>query len=314
VQRNLITIGDLTTDEILVFFRETKHFKKLRAPELRKYRSRLRGRRLLLLFLEPSTRTRVSFEVAGYNLGMDVVTVTAGESSVVKGESLVDCALTLGALGFHLAVVRHKDLNAVKTFSSYFDGSVINGGEGSNSHPTQALVDAFTLWERGLLHSDLRIGICGDIAKSRVARSNARLLNRFGIVPYFIAPPELLPSFMHSSGEIVDVPGEAGFQVQINYALDDVISSLDVLMMLRIQRERRDATAKLPIAEFTQNYQLNAARLQKLPQSALIMHPGPVNRGVEVTDQVFADPRCEIVEQVRNGLLMRMSVLGHLLK
>jgi len=314
VQRNLITIADLTTDEILVFFRETKHFKKLRETELRKYRTRLRGRRLLLLFLEPSTRTRVSFQVAGKNLGMDVVTVTASESSVVKGESLVDCALTFSALGFHVAVLRHSELNATKTFASYFDGSVINGGEGTNSHPTQALLDAFTLWERGLLHSDLRVGICGDIGMSRVARCNARLLNRFGVVPYFIAPPELLPSFMHRNGEIVDVPGEAGFQAQIAYSLDDVIKSLDVLMMLRMQRERREGGAKVPIEAFIQNFQLNPARLQKLPPSSLIMHPGPVNRGVEVTDQVFADPRCAISEQVQNGVLMRMSLLGHLLK
>lgn len=314
MQRNLITIGDLTTDQILVFFRETKHFKKLREAELRKYRSRLRGRRLLLLFFEPSTRTRVSFQIAGMNLGMDVATVTADGSSMVKGESLVDCALTFAALGFHLTVLRHSELNAAKTFASYFDGSVINGGEGTNAHPTQALVDAFTLWERGLLHSSLRIGICGDIAMSRVARSNARLLNRFGIIPYFIAPPELLPSFMQRNGEIVDVPGEAGFQAQISYSLDDLIGTLDALMMLRMQRERREPGARLPLSEFKQNFQLNAARLRKLLDSALVMHPGPVNRDVELAAEVFADPRCVISEQVHNGTLMRMSVLSHILK
>ncbi len=310
--KNLITENDLNAEEVLVILREAKHFKKLRRRELSKFSSRLRGRKMALLFYEPSTRTRVSFELAGRGLGIDSVFVDASSSSSAKGEGLVDEAITFSSLGFDLAVIRHPDIGAAKTFASYFEGSVINAGDGISSHPTQAIVDAFTLWERGLLRSDLVVGIVGDILNSRVARSNARLLNKFGIIPTFIAPPQFLPKMMQKNEQLVEVPGELGYQVHIVYSFESVLEKLDVVMLLRIQKERYE-TLPLVISEFSKSYQLNAKRLSMLRPSALIMHPGPPNRGVEIADEVFADERCVIGEQVRNGIFVRMSVLSFVL-
>lgn len=311
--RNLITENDLTSEEVLVIFREAKHFKKLRKKELAKFSSRLSGVKVALIFYEPSSRTRVGFELAAKNLGMNTVVVDAVTSSSAKGESLVDEAQTFSSLGFDIVVMRHPDVGAVKTFANYFNGSVINAGDGISAHPTQALVDAFSLWERGLLRSDLVIAIVGDILNSRVARSNARLLNKFGIIPTFVAPPEYLPKIMQADGELVQVPGDLGYQAHVVYNFDDILEKADAVMMLRIQKERYE-TLPMTISEFTQRYQLNAKRLARLKPSAVIMHPGPVNRGIEIVDEVFADERCLISEQVKNGVFVRMSVLSFVME
>jgi len=313
VAKNLINENDLSTEEVVIIFRHAKHFKKLRRKELQRFSEKLKGRRMLLLFHEPSTRTRLSFEAAGRLLGLETFVVDSQTSSAVKGEDLVDEAQTFSALGFDLAVVRHPENGSIKTFASYFTGSVINAGEGVTAHPTQALVDLFTLWERGLLRADLKIGIVGDILNSRVARSNARLLNKFGIIPSFIAPPEFLPKFMQKHEEIVEVPGELGYRAHVRYSLEPVLPELDAIMMLRIQKERYE-TLPMSFADFARVCQLNHRRLEKLSPRAIIMHPGPVNRGVEVSDEVFADERCVINEQVRNGLFVRLSLINYLLE
>ncbi len=311
--RNLITENDISADETILLFRDAKHFKKLRKKELAKFSHRLVGRRMLLLFYEPSTRTRISFELSARNLGIQTTIVESSYSSAMKGESLVDEAQTFDALGFDVVVMRHPEIGAVKNFSLYFTGSVINAGDGINAHPTQALVDAFTLWERGLLRSDVNIGIVGDILNSRVARSNARLLNKFGILPSFIAPPEFLPKILQGDNQLIEVPGELGYRVHVMYDLDEAIEKLDVIMMLRVQRERYESLP-MSIPEFSRRYQLNSGRLSKLKPSAVIMHPGPVNRAVEISDDVFADSRCLINEQVANGVPLRMALLNFLLE
>jgi len=313
VAKNLISENDLTAEEVILIFRHAKHFKKLRRRELARFSEKLKGRRMLLLFHEPSTRTRLSFESAGRILGLETFVVDSQTSSASKGENLVDEAQTFSALGFDLAVIRHPENGSVKTFASYFAGSVINAGEGTTAHPTQALVDLFTLWDRGLLRADLKIGIVGDILNSRVARSNARLLNKFGITPTFIAPPEFLPKFMQKHEELVEVPGELGYRAYVSYSLESALPELDVIMMLRIQKERYE-TLPMSFSDFARGYQLNHRRLEKLSSRALIMHPGPVNRGVEVSDDVFADERCVINEQVANGLFVRLSLINYLLE
>ncbi len=313
MKKNLISEKDLSVNEAVLIFRTANHFKKLRRRELLTYSRKLRGRRMILIFYEPSTRTRISFELAARSLGIQTYTAISSASSALKGEALADEALTFSSMGFDAAVIRHPQSGSAKTFADSFAGLVINGGDGISAHPSQALLDAFTLWERQLLKPNLKVGIVGDILNSRVARSNARLLNKFGITPMFIAPPEMLPKLLQRNNQIVDMPGDLGYRVHIFYNFDEVIGDLDVVMMLRIQRERYD---QLPISvkEFARRYQLNAERLAKLKQGAVIMHPGPVNRGVEIADEVFADRRCLITEQVRNGYFVRMSILNFFLK
>jgi len=257
-KRDIITVSDLTDGEIHSLFAQADGYARALGERRNLSASRLAACNCLLMFYEPSTRTRVSFELAAKHFGMRVCVVTAKGSSVVKGESIEDTAQTFGAMGFDLAVVRHDEDDGVARFAREFPASVISGGSGKAAHPTQALLDAYALWKRGLLHPGLRIAIVGDLLHSRVARSNVRLLNRFGIVPLLVAPRELMPPEFRSDGEPLDA---AGVKAVAHLALDPLLPQLDAIMMLRTQLERHGGHPLVDPETFTADYQLNARRL-----------------------------------------------------
>ena len=311
MKRDLITVSDLTDDELQNIFQRAQEFERMSAQERLSLRAKLEGKYCLLLFYEPSTRTRLSFEVAAKAFGMAACVAAAESSSVVKGESIADTAQTCGALGFNLAVMRHPDDGAVADFAKHFPSPVINGGSGKFAHPTQALLDAYVLWKRNLLRDSLRVAICGDILHSRVARSNVRLFNRFGITPILVAPKELMPDGFAQDVSSSDIES---LQVKTQHDLDSILGEIDVIMMLRTQLERHGGVALIRPKDFIAGYQLNAARLEQLNSSAAIMHPGPVVRGSELTDDVMEDKRSIIVEQVAGGVFVRMALVDLLMQ
>ncbi|CAM3470537.1 Aspartate carbamoyltransferase [Stackebrandtia soli] len=261
----------------------------------------LRGRTVVNLFYEDSTRTRVSFETAAKRLSADVVNFSAKGSSVSKGESLKDTALTLQAMGADAVVIRHSSSGAAHRLTQWLDGSVINAGDGTHEHPTQALLDAFTIRQRLGRVNGLRVAIVGDVLHSRVARSNIALLSTFGAHVTLVAPPTLLPV------------GIDGWPVDVSYDLDATIATSDVVMMLRVQRERMGDSFFPSIREYSRRYGLDGARMRALPDEAIVMHPGPMIRGMEIAADVADSPRSVIVEQVANGVFVRMAVLYLLL-
>lgn len=308
MKRDLITVNDLTVPETLALFAAAREYELMLPAERRQLRELRAGRQCLLMFYEPSTRTRVSFQVAAHAFGMSTCVADAAGTSVVKGESLTDTAQTFGAMGFDLAVFRHPEEGSAAQFARELSCPTVNGGDGCNAHPTQALLDCYTLWKRKLLKEGLQIGICGDVLHSRVARSNARLLNRFSITPHFIAPPELL------TGDAVGDASKLGFLASLHTELDPLLPELDVLMMLRTQFERHGGKELISRGQFIAGYQLNHVRLQRLKPGAVIMHPGPVNRGIELTGEAMADRRSAILEQVANGVFVRMAIIAMLLE
>jgi aspartate carbamoyltransferase catalytic subunit len=256
------------------------------------------------LFYEDSTRTRISFEAAAKRLSADVINFSAKGSSVAKGESLKDTALTLEAMGADAVVIRHGASGAPHRLAGWVRGSVVNAGDGTHEHPTQALLDAFTIRRRlrpngGL--DGLRVTIAGDILHSRVARSNMLLLTTLGAQVTLVAPPTLLPLAVGS------------WPCNVSYDLDSELPKSDVVMMLRVQQERMSAAYFPSVREYSRRYGLDVARMAKLPGHAIVMHPGPMNRGVEIAAEVADSPRSTIVEQVANGVTVRMAVLYLLL-
>ncbi len=266
----------------------------------------LRGRTVVNLFYEDSTRTRTSFELAAKRLSADVVNFAAKGSSVSKGESLKDTALTLEAMGADAVVVRHSMSGAAHRLAGWVRGSVVNAGDGTHEHPTQALLDAFTMRRRlrggsGDLDG-LRVVLVGDVLHSRVARSNVLLLSTLGADVTLVAPPTLLPV------------GVESWPVRVDYDVDATLPGADVVMMLRVQRERMAGGFFPSAREYSRRYGLDARRMAALPDSAIVMHPGPMNRGMEIAAEVADDPkRSTIVEQVTNGVSVRMAVLYLLL-
>jgi aspartate carbamoyltransferase catalytic subunit len=264
----------------------------------------LRGRTVITLFYENSTRTRVSFEIAGKWMSADVVNVSASGSSVSKGESLRDTALTLAAAGADCVIVRHPASGAADRLAGWLaepGTSVINAGDGTHEHPTQALLDAATLRERLGELTGRRIAIVGDVLHSRVARSNVHLLRTLGADVVLVAPPTLLPT------------GVAGWGVGVSHDLDAELPSLDAVMLLRVQAERMHGAFFPSAREYAISYGLSQGRAERLPDHAVVLHPGPMLRGMEIASSVADSPRAAIVDQVRNGVHMRMSVLYHLL-
>ncbi|MGW0517224.1 aspartate carbamoyltransferase catalytic subunit [Crossiella sp. NPDC003009] len=264
----------------------------------------LRGRTVITLFYENSTRTRVSFEVAGKWMSADVVNVSASASSVNKGESLRDTALTLSAIGADCVIVRHPASGAAHRLAGWLAGTgtvVINAGDGMHEHPTQALLDAATLRERLGELAGRRIGIVGDLLHSRVARSNVHLLRTLGAEVVLIAPPTLVPAGIEQWG------------VPVCYDLDAELPALDAVMLLRVQAERMHGGFFPSAKEYSIAYGLNEARLRMLPEHAVVLHPGPMLRGMEIASAVADSPRAAITDQVSNGVHMRMAVLYHLL-
>jgi aspartate carbamoyltransferase catalytic subunit len=261
----------------------------------------LRGRTVVNLFYEDSTRTRTSFELAAKRLSADVVNFSAKGSSVSKGESLKDTALTLQAMGADAVVIRHSAAGAAHRLACWVDGSVVNAGDGTHEHPTQALLDAYTMRARLGRVEGLKVAIVGDVLHSRVARSNVLLLAALGAGVTLVGPPTLLPV------------GVESWPATVSYDLDSVLGDQDVVMMLRVQRERMNDSFFPSAREYTRRYGLDRGRLARLPEHAIVMHPGPMNRGMEITPEVADSPRSTIVEQVSNGVSVRMAVLYLLL-
>jgi aspartate carbamoyltransferase catalytic subunit len=261
----------------------------------------LRGRTVVNLFYEDSTRTRTSFELAAKRLSADVINFSAKGSSVAKGESLKDTALTLEAMGADAVVCRHPSSGAPHRLSGWVRGSVVNAGDGTHEHPTQALLDAFTIRQRLGRVEGLAVTIVGDVLHSRVARSNVWLLSTLGARVTVVAPPTLVPA------------GIDCWPVDVSYDIDAVLGKSDVVMMLRVQRERMNAAFFPTEREYTRRYGLDADRLAAMPPDSIVMHPGPMIRGMEIASDVADSPRSTIVDQVTNGVSVRMAVLYLLL-
>lgn len=298
--KHLIDIDEYSVEEITEILDTARSFKEVNDRIIKKLPT-LRGRTVINLFLEPSTRTRTSFEIAGKRMSADVINFSASSSSTKKGETLADTGETLNAMNADLIVVRSKQEGAPRLLARHVDAHIVNGGDGKHQHPTQALLDAFTIRERLGHLEGLRIGIVGDIAHSRVVGSLVPLLVKMGAKPIVIGPPTLMPS----------EPGWWG--CDWSYTLDDVLPELDVVYMLRIQMERLDGAPLPSLREYTMLYGIDTARLAAMKPEAIIMHPGPINRGVELTAEAADSERAVILDQVNAGVAVRMSVMYLLL-
>ncbi len=300
MKRHLLSAADLTRDDALLVLDTAAELARVADRPIKKLPT-LRGRTVVNLFFEDSTRTRLSFEVAAKRLSADVINFSAKGSSVSKGESLKDTALTLEAMGADAVVVRHQASGAPHRLAQWVHGSVVNAGDGTHEHPTQALLDAFTMRQRMGRLEGLHVAVVGDVLHSRVARSNVLLLDTLGASVTLVAPPTLLPV------------GVDTWPCAVSYDFDTVLPKSDVVMMLRVQRERMNASFFPTTREYSRRYGLDAARMGLLPEEAIVMHPGPMNRGVEIAAEVADSPRSTIVQQVTNGVSVRMAVLYLLL-
>jgi len=304
--KHLLSAADLTRDDAVLILDTAAELATLTDRSVKKLPT-LRGRTVVNLFFEDSTRTRISFELAAKRLSADVINFAAKGSSVSKGESLKDTALTLEAMGADAVVIRHGASGAPHRLatSGWIQGSVVNAGDGTHEHPTQALLDAFTLRQHlragaGDL-AGIRVAIVGDILHSRVARSNVLLLRTLGADVTLVAPPTLMPL------------GVESWPCHVSYRIDDVLPDVDAVMMLRVQAERMQAAYFPSALEYSRLFGLDAARMSRLPDHAIVMHPGPMNRGMEISADVADSPRAVMVEQVANGVSVRMAVLYLLL-
>jgi len=311
VIRHLLSAGDLSRDDATLVLDTADEMARLTEGRAVKKLPTLRGRTVVNLFFEDSTRTRTSFELAAKRLSADVINFSAKGSSLSKGESLKDTALTLEAMGADGVVVRHSSSGAPYRLatSGWINACVVNAGDGTHEHPTQALLDAFTMRRRLNGHdtatgTDLagrRVTIVGDVLHSRVARSNVLLLHTLGAEVTLVAPPTLLPV------------GVDAWPCATSYDLDGELAKSDVVMMLRVQRERMNDAFFPSSREYSRRYGLDGARMAQLPEHAIVMHPGPMNRGMEIAAEVADSARSTIVEQVTNGVSVRMAVLYLLL-
>jgi aspartate carbamoyltransferase catalytic subunit len=279
----------------------SEHFREVTQREIPKVPA-LRGKVVVSLFYEDSTRTRLSFETAAKRLSADTMTFTVSSSSVKKGESLLDTVQTIEAMGVDAIVVRHAAAGAAHRVAAWSQASVVNGGDGRHEHPTQALLDAYTLrTHRGPSLDGCRIAIVGDIRNSRVARSNVKAFHALGCEVMLVAPPTLVPDRLD------------GWPVTVSYDLDQILPDVDVVYLLRIQRERIDQALFPSIREYARRWGLTVERAARLKPDTLVMHPGPMNRGVEIADEVANSTRSLVTEQVANGVAVRMAVLWSLL-
>ncbi len=295
--RHLLGIEGLTAPEISFLLDLSDHYANQQRQRARRER-KLDGRSVINLFFENSTRTRTSFELAAQRLGADVINMQVAASSIKKGETLIDTAMTLNAMHPDVLVVRHPDSGAVALLAEKVTGSVINGGDGSHEHPTQALLDALTIRRRKGRLQGLKVAICGDILHSRVARSNIYLLNIMGAQVRVIAPPTLLPAKIEMLG------------VEAFYDMTEGLKDCDIVMMLRLQTERMQGTYVPSIREYFRFFGLDHEKLKAAKPDAMIMHPGPMNRGVEIDSELADDiDRSAIREQVEMGVAVRMACL-----
>lgn len=299
---HLLSVNDLSREGALEVLDTARELSRITDGAIKKLPT-LRGRTVVNLFFEDSTRTRLSFEAAAKRLSADVINFSAKGSSVSKGESLKDTAQTLEAMGAQLVIVRHGSSGAAARLaqSGWISSHVVNAGDGMHEHPTQALLDAYTIRDHFPDHdrdfTGLRVGIVGDILHSRVARSNALLLTSLGAEVVLIAPPTLIPIGIES------------WPVRVSYDLDAEIESLDAIMMLRVQSERMSDAFFPSEREYARDFGLGAERVKALKESAIIMHPGPMNRGLEISASSADSQRSVILDQVANGVIVRMAVL-----
>ncbi|MCU0722550.1 MAG: aspartate carbamoyltransferase catalytic subunit [Planctomycetes bacterium] len=295
-RRHLLGLEELTKEEILHILDTAESFKEVSTRSIKKVPA-LRGKVVVNLFFEPSTRTRTSFGLAATRLSADVVDFSKTGSSASKGETLKDTARNLQAMGVDIVVIRHEAPGTPLALSKILDASVVNAGDGPHEHPTQGLLDIFTMREAKGRIEGLKVLFVGDITHSRVARSNIWGLTKLGAEVAVVGPATLIPRSLTTLG------------VKIHYDLDEIIGEFDVINLLRIQFERQQANLFPSIREYTRLYAINGERLARAKEDVLIMHPGPVNRGVEITPDVADGPHSAILRQVTNGLAVRMAVL-----
>jgi aspartate carbamoyltransferase catalytic subunit len=295
-RKDLLGIRELEPSEIETILDTAAAFKTVGARDIKKVPA-LRGKTMVNFFVEPSTRTRISFELAAFRLSADVVNISATTSSLQKGETLKDTALNLQALYADIIVLRHGSAGAPKFLAERLDSSIINAGDGAHEHPTQALLDVFTIRERLGKFAGLQVAIVGDILFSRVARSDIWALKKLGAEVTLVGPSTLVPRSFEEMG------------VQVARHIDDIIESADVINLLRIQHERQRKEYFPSVNEYIRFFGLTKERAAKLKPSCLVMHPGPINRGVEIDSEIADGPQSLILEQVTNGLAVRMAVL-----
>jgi aspartate carbamoyltransferase catalytic subunit len=300
VKRHLLSAADLTLEDATLVLDTAEELAQVSERTVKKLPT-LRGRTVVNLFFEDSTRTKTSFELAAKRLSADVINFAAKGSSVSKGETLKDTALTLEAMGSDAVVIRHSWSGAPVNLARIIRGSVVNAGDGTHEHPTQALLDAFTMRQRLGRLEGLKVTIVGDILHSRVARSNVLLLKTLGADVTLVAPPTLLPT------------GVDAWPAEVSYDLDAVLPKSDVVMMLRVQRERMGAAYFPSVREYSRRYGLDVDRAAQLQDHTIVMHPGPMVRGMEISSEVADGLRSTIVDQVTNGVSVRMAVLYLLL-
>jgi aspartate carbamoyltransferase catalytic subunit len=296
MKKDLLSIGDLTGDEIHLVLETAEAMREIGQREIKKVPT-LRGKTVVNLFYEPSTRTRTSFEIAEKRLSADTLNVAVASSSVLKGETLADTALNIEAMAPDMIVLRHASSGAGHLLSRICRSRIINAGDGMHEHPTQALLDAFTIREHKHRIDGLKIAIVGDLLHSRVLRSNVLSLTTLGADVWACGPGTLVP------------PGLERFGVHVTTSVDEAVADADVIMMLRIQQERMDGAFVPSRREYFNTFGMTAPRVARAKPDVIIMHPGPMNRGVEIASEVADGPYSVILEQVANGVAVRMAVL-----
>ena len=295
-RKDLLSLAPLSADEIGFIFETADSFKEVTGREIKKVPA-LRGRTVVNLFFEPSTRTRTSFELAAKRLSADVINFSPSSSSVVKGETLLDTARNIEAMQADIIVLRHSSAGAAETLARGVKSSVINAGDGWHEHPTQALLDLYTIRQRGMSFKGLQVAIVGDVAHSRVARSNIHALTKLGADVRLIGPPTMMPYAVEKLG------------AKVHYHMDEGLRGVNVIMMLRLQLERQGRALFPTIREYARLYGLTADRVRMADAGAIVMHPGPINRGVEIAPDVADSLSSVILDQVANGVAVRMSIL-----
>ena len=294
--KNILGTQHLTKDDITTILDTVDSFKEISTRPIKKVPT-LRGKTVINLFFEPSTRTRTSFEIAGKRLSADVINIAGPSSSIVKGENLIDTALNLEAMHPDIMIVRHALSGAVEMISQFIECPIINAGDGYHEHPTQALLDLYTIREYKRNLEGLNVVIVGDIAHSRVVRSNIYAMKTMGMNVKLIGPPTMIPLEIEKMG------------VSVGYSLEDEIPNADVIMMLRLQKERQSKYLLSSIREYSNLYCLTSKFLEKAKDDVLIFHPGPVNRGIEISLDVMESDRSLILNQVTNGVALRMALM-----
>jgi aspartate carbamoyltransferase catalytic subunit len=294
--KDLLSLASLSVDDINLVLDTAESFKEVTGRDIKKVPA-LRGKTVVNLFFEPSTRTRTSFELAAKRLSADVINFSPSSSSVVKGETLLDTARNIEAMQADLIVLRHPSAGAADTLARGVKSSVINAGDGWHEHPTQALLDLFTIRGRGMAFRGLCVTIVGDVAHSRVARSNIFALTKLGAEVRVVGPPTMIPSHIERMG------------VKVFYDLDEALRDTHVIMMLRLQLERQGRALFPTIREYARLYGLTVERVKLAQPGAIVMHPGPINRGVEIAPEVADSISSVILDQVANGVAVRMGIL-----